>query len=62
MKERIKMNVIVDCRDRDGVELQINDWIELFDWGGKGESLGTTKIIWDESEGQLLLDKTGEAK
>lgn len=47
------LHIQMQLYDRDGLPIELGDWVELFDWGASKKSLGLTKITWDHSSGRV---------
>lgn len=50
------MNLSIELRDSNGTHLKLGDVIELFDWGGKQESIGRATLCWDADEGRISTE------
>lgn len=50
------MRIETKMKDKNGIELNIGDTINLYDWGGSHSKIGTCVIVFDESEGRVSTE------
>lgn len=47
------MKIETPVFDRNGTPLEIGDTLDIYDWGGKCEKIGTAVLSFDEDEGRI---------